>query len=118
VRVSRGERQAPSGSARRLLSDNAARYTHNRSLSRLLADHGIRHLLIPPRRPEVNGKVERYQQTLKRESALGQTYRSSNHRAAAPPYRLDHYNQPRPHSSLGGGHSPISRVHNLCRHDI
>lgn len=102
--------------ARRLMSDNAWTYTHNRDLARLLAERDVRHLLIPARRPQVNGKVERYQQTLKREWGLGQTYRSSQHRAAALPYWLDHYNTRRPHSSLGG-HPPISRVHNLCRHD-
>jgi len=47
----------------------------------LLARAGLQHLLIPIRRPQVNGKVERYQQTLKREWALGQVYRSSDHRA-------------------------------------
>jgi transposase InsO family protein len=102
---------------KRLLSDNAWTYTHNRSLALLLADHDIRHLLIPPRRPQVNGKVERYQQTLKREWALGQIYRSSDHRAEALAYWLDHYNQRRPHSSLDG-QPPISRVHNVPRQDI
>lgn len=100
----------------RLMSDNAWTYTHNRSLALLLADHAIRHVLIPPRRPQVNGKVERYQQTLKREWALGQTYRSSQHRADALTYWLRHYNEQRPHSSLGG-HPPIHRVHNLPRQD-
>ena len=61
--------------AQRLISDNAWTYTHNRALAALLSRHGIRHLLIPPHRPQVNGKVERYQQTLKREWALGQIYR-------------------------------------------
>jgi Integrase core domain len=35
---------------RRLLSDNAWTYTRNQSLAQLLADHDVRHLLIPPRR--------------------------------------------------------------------
>jgi transposase InsO family protein len=102
--------------AKRLLSDNAFVYRKNRSLSQLLAQQQIRHLLIPIRRPQVNGKVERYQQTLKREWALGQTYRSSNHRAQALSHWLHYYNQRRPHSSLGG-HPPISRVHNVPRQD-
>ena len=76
---------------KRLISDNAWTYTHNRALAQLLNGHGIRHLLIPPHRPQVNGKVERYQQTLKREWALGQIYRSSDHRAAALSHRLNHY---------------------------
>jgi transposase InsO family protein len=101
----------------RLMSDNAFVYRKNRSLRELLDRDGIRHLLIPIRRPQVNGKVERYQQTLKREWALGQTYRSSDHRAQALSHWLHHYNERRPHSSLGG-RSPISRVHNLPRQDI
>ena len=103
--------------AKRLISDNAWTYTHNRALAELLLDRGVRHLLIPYRRPQVNGKVERYQQTLKREWALGQTYRSSDHRAQALSHWLNYYNERRPHSSLGG-RSPISRVHNLPRQDI
>jgi transposase InsO family protein len=75
------------------------------------------HRRIPPRRPQVTGKVERYQQTLKREWALGQVYRSSAHRAAALSHWLAHYNERRPHSSLGG-RPPISRVHNAPRQDI
>jgi transposase InsO family protein len=101
---------------KRLMSDNAWTYTHNTALAQLLAAQGIRHLLIPPRRPQVNGKVERYQQTLKREWALGQIYQSSEHRADALTYWLRHYNEHRPHSSLNG-RPPISRVHNVSRQD-
>ena len=101
----------------RLMSDNAWTYTRNRGLRELLADNGIRHLLIPYRRPQVNDKVERYQQTLKREWALGQIYRSSNHRAQALSHWVSYHNERRPHSSLGG-QPPISRVHNVPRQDI
>jgi transposase InsO family protein len=102
--------------AKRLLSDNAFVYRHNRSLRELLDQHGIRHLFIRPRRPQTNGKVERYQQTLKREWGLGQTYPSSDHRAKALSHWLSYYNERRPHSSLGGL-PPISRVHNVPRQD-
>ena len=101
---------------RRLLSDNAWAYRHNRTLRELLAGEEIQHRFIRPRRPQTNGKVERFQQTLKREWALGQTYRTSDHRAQALSHWLDYYNERRPHSSLGG-RSPISRVHNLPRQD-
>jgi transposase InsO family protein len=103
--------------SKRLLSDNAFVYRHNRTLRELLERKGIRHLFIAPRRPQTNGKVERYQQTLKREWALGQVYRSSEHRAAALSHWLHYYNERRPHSSLDG-RSPISRVHNVPRQDI
>ena len=72
--------------------------------------------MIEKRRPQTNGKVELYQQTLKREWALGQTYRTSDHRAAALTHWLTHYNAHRPHSALGG-RPPISRVHNVPKHD-
>jgi transposase InsO family protein len=101
---------------RRLMSDNHWSYVRNRSLRELFAAHAIRHLLIEPRRPQTNGKVERYQQTLKREWARGQRYRSSEHRARALPHWLHHYNEQRRHSAIGN-HPPISRVRNVPRQD-
>ena len=101
---------------KRLLSDNAFVYRQNRSLRELLAERGVRHHFIRPRRPQTNGKVERYQQTLKRECALGEIYCSSEHRARALSHWLCYDNERRPHSSLGG-RPPISRVHNVLRQD-
>ena len=101
---------------RRLMSDNAWSYTKNRSLRELLGKHGIRHLTTKPRRPQTNGKVERFIQTLQREWAYGLVYTSSEHRSRALPYWLNHYNRSRPHSSLRG-QPPISRVRNVCRQD-
>jgi len=101
---------------RRLLSDNAFSYRKNGSLRELLQAHAIEHRFIQPRRPQTNGKVERFQQTLKREWGLGQVYRSSDHRAQALSHWLRYYNERRPHSSLGG-RPPISRVHNVPRQD-
>ena len=86
---------------RRLQTDNAWTYTKNRALAELLAREGISHRTIPPRTPKRNGKVERYQQTLKREWGLGQRYLSSEHRAEALPHWLHHYNHTRRHSSIG-----------------
>jgi len=96
----------------RLQTDNAWTYTHNRALQALLAARGIRHRTIPPRTPKRNGKIERYQQTLAREWAYGQRYRSSNARAAALPHWLAHYNTARPHSEIGN-RPPLSRAPNL-----
>ena len=96
---------------RRLQTDNAWTYTHNNALKALLAGRGIRHRTIPPRMPKRNGKIERYQQTLAREWAYGQRYRSSGHRAAALPHWLQHYNHERNHSSLSN-RPPITRVRN------
>ena len=102
--------------AKRLMTDNHWSYTRNRSLRELLQAHGIRHLRTPKRRPQPNGKVERFHQTMAREWAYGARYRSSRHRAQALPHWLRYYNERRPHSSLGG-RPPISRVHNVCRQD-
>jgi transposase InsO family protein len=103
-------------SAKRLQTDNAWTYIHNRSLRELLADRAIEHRRIPPRTPKRNGKIERYQQTLAREWAYGQRYRNSDCRAAALPIWLEHYNFTRNHSSLSN-RPPISRVRNDPRHN-
>jgi transposase InsO family protein len=98
--------------AQRLMTDNGFSYVKNRSLRELLAAHGIRHLTTQPYRPRTNGKVERFHQTMGREWAYGLAYRSHRHRNQALPHWLDHYNQRRPHSSIGD-QPPISRVHNV-----
>jgi transposase InsO family protein len=98
--------------AKRIMSDNAFSYVKNRSLRALLAARGIRHLTTEPYRPRTNGKEERFHQTMAREWAYGLAYRSHRHRNQALPHWLEHYNERRPHSSLGG-RAPISRVHNV-----
>jgi transposase InsO family protein len=100
--------------AKRLMTDNAFTYVHNRSLRELLAAQGIKHLRTQPYRPQTNGKVERFHQTMAREWGYGLSYRSSNHRQRALPHWLAYYNQRRPHSGIGN-QPPISRVHNLRR---
>jgi transposase InsO family protein len=101
---------------RRLQTDNAWIYTKNARLAALLKARGVEHRTIPPRTPKRNGKVERYQQTLKREWGLGQRYRSSRHRALALPHWLEHYNTTRRHSAIGN-RPPIDRVRNVLRQD-
>lgn len=98
--------------AERLLSDNAWAYTHNRTLRELLHARAIEHKTIRPYRPQTNGKVERYQQTLAREWAYGQTYASSHARRAALPHWLKHYNTTRNHSAIGD-RPPLTRVHQV-----
>jgi transposase InsO family protein len=98
---------------RRVMTDNAWAYTRGRSIRELLAKRKIRHLTTKPYRPQTNGKVERFHQTMAREWAYGVTYASHHQRAEALPHWLHHYNHDRPHSSLGG-RPPISRVHNVC----
>jgi transposase InsO family protein len=101
---------------RRVMTDGAWSYRRNRSLRALLDAHGIHHIVTPPYTPRWNGKVERFHQTMQREWAKGVRYRNSTARNRALPHWLRHYNQRRPHSALGG-HPPISRAHNLSRHD-
>ncbi len=101
---------------RRLMTDRAWSYIHNRTLARLLAVHAIRHLTTRPYTPRTNGKVERFHQTMAREWGYGHTYPTDRHRARALPYWLRYYNERRPHSALAG-RSPISRVRNLPGHD-
>jgi transposase len=98
--------------ARRLMTDGAFSYRHNRGLRELLSAHAIRHIITPPYTPRWNGKVERFHQTMDREWARGQRYHNSTARNNALPHWLRHYNHRRPHSSLGG-QPPITRAHNL-----
>jgi len=94
---------------RRVMSDNAWAYTHNRSLATLLAARGIRHLRTRPYRPRTNGKAERFIQTLLRDWAYAVRYETSHHRTLALTPWLDYYNQRRPHGALGH-QPPASRL--------
>jgi len=97
---------------KRIMSDNAFSSIKDRSLRALPAARGIRQLTTEPYRPRTNGKVERSHQTMAREWAYGLAYRSHRHRNQALPHSLEHYNQHRPHSSLGG-RAPLTRAHNV-----
>jgi transposase InsO family protein len=101
---------------KRVMTDNAFAYIHNRSLRELLLERDIGHLRTEPYRPRTNGKIERFHQTMGREWAYGVSYPSHHKRAHALPHWLDHYNQHRPHSSIGD-RPPISRVHNVSGQD-
>jgi transposase InsO family protein len=103
--------------ARRVMTDGAMVYRSNRAFHALLAQRGIRHIITPPYTPRWNGKVERFHQSMEREWAKGLRYRNSTARNRALPHWLEHYNERRPHSSLGG-QPPISRAHNLSGQDI
>jgi putative transposase len=82
----------------RLLSDNGAGY-----VSRAFRDYlnlvGIRHILAAPYHPQTNGKVERYQQSLKREvNQLPYELPSQLEQAIAD--FVDYYNYRRYHKAL------------------
>jgi transposase InsO family protein len=86
----------------RVMTDNAMTYTHSRQLAAFFAALGIRHLRTRPRRPQTNGKAERFIGTLQREWAYARLFRSNAERLASLPRWLDTYNRRRPHAALGG----------------
>jgi transposase InsO family protein len=100
----------------RVMTDGAMSYRRNIALRELFAQRAIRHIITPPYTPRWNGKVERFHQTMEREWAKGLRYRNSTARNKALPHWLRHYNERRPHSSLGN-RPPISRAHNLPGQD-
>jgi len=91
----------------RLMTDNAWAYQH--SLKAVCAQLGIRQKFIRPHCPWQNGKVERLNRTLVTEWAYRQPFTSNDQRTAALAPWLDHYNNRRRHSALGGA-TPISRL--------
>jgi putative transposase len=94
-----GMTEVPVKNRTRLLSDNGAGY-----VSRAFRDYlnlvGIGHILAAPYHPQTNGKVERYQQSLKREvNQLPYELPSRLERAIAN--FVDYYNYRRYHKALG-----------------
>jgi len=83
----------------KLLSDNGAGYV-SRSFRDYLRLVGIGHILAAPFHPQTNGKVERYQQSLKREvNQLPYELPSQLERAIAD--FVEYYNYRRYHKALG-----------------
>ena len=83
----------------RLLSDNGAGYV-SRVFRGYLSLVGIGHILAAPFHPQTNGKVERYQQSLKREvNQLPYELPSQLERAITD--FVDYYNYRRYHKALG-----------------
>jgi len=83
----------------RLLSDNGAGYV-SRAFRDYLRLVGIGHILAAPFHPQTNGKVERYQQSLKREvNQLPYEFPSQLELAIVD--FVDYYNYRRYHKALG-----------------
>ena len=95
----------------RVLTDNGSAYIstiHALTCRRL----DIRHLRTRPRRPQTNGKAERFIRTLLAGWAYGAIYHSSNERTQALDGWLWHYNHRRRHTALGH-QAPITRTNLL-----
>jgi transposase InsO family protein len=95
----------------RLLTDNGSAY---RSALHAIACRQlrIRHLRTRPRRPQTNGKAERFIRTMLAGWAYGAIYASSTERTAALDGWLHHYNHHRRHQAIGR-QPPIQRLNNL-----
>ena len=94
-----GMTDVPVENRTRLLSDNGAGYV-SRAFRDYLRLVGIKHILAAPFHPQTNGKVERYQQSLKREvNQLPYELPSQLERAIAD--FVDYYNLRRYHKALG-----------------
>jgi transposase InsO family protein len=97
----------------RLLTDNGSAFVAHRYAQACRA-LGLRHTRTRPRRPQTNGKAERFIQTLLHEWAYARVYATSEERAQALPPWLNHYNYKRPHGSLSH-QPPGSRLNNVSR---
>ena len=84
------------------MTDNHMSYTLSNDVRAALTEAGVRHLLIPARRPQVNGKVERFNRTLLEEWAYVRLHRSNGARLQALSRWVEFYNSSRPHTALGG----------------
>jgi transposase InsO family protein len=91
----------------RIMTDNA--WAYRWSLREVTTAIGARQIFIRPHCPWQNGKVERYNRTLQNEWAYHQVFTSNADRAAALEPWLEHYNNQRRHSAIGG-QPPISRL--------
>ena len=95
-----------------VMTDNGPCYTSHLYRDTLTAN-GIRHVRIPPRRPQLIGKVERFNRTMLDEWAYVQIYHSETERITALAEWIHTYNHHRNHTAIGG--PPITRATNLTR---
>jgi transposase InsO family protein len=93
-----------------VLTDNARNYLRKDFTAAL---SGIEHRRIRKRRPQTNGKVERFNRTLLDEWAYARLYTSNTQRTRALDRGLHLYNHHRGHTALGGD-PPITHATNLA----
>lgn len=98
----------------RVLTDNGSCYRSKR-WAEAMANTDCRHKRTRRRRPQTNGKVERFNRTLLTEWAYARPYKSEQLRRKALPKWLHIYNHHRAHTTLGGQppasrHQPVGTV--------
>jgi transposase InsO family protein len=96
----------------RVMTDNGSCY-RSKQFRSLLASAGIKHIRTRPYRPQTNGKVERFNLTLKIGWAYATCYASNQARVVDLPSWLHYYNHHRPHMALNGK-APMAVVNILC----
>ena len=92
----------------RVMTDNGSAYISTAHAIACRALH-VKHLRTRPRRPQTNGKAERFIRTMLGGWAYARIYGSSLERRAALDRWLDFYNRLRPHGALGR-QPPVSRL--------
>jgi transposase InsO family protein len=97
-----------------VLTDNARNYI-GKDFTAALGP--IEHRRIRYRRPQTNGKVERFNRTLLDEWAYARVYTSNGQRARALDRWLHLYNHHRGHTALGGD-PPVTHATNLAGQHI
>lgn len=95
----------------RVLTDRGSAYL-SKTFRGTAAELGVRTKTTRPRRPQTNGKVERFNRTLADEWAYARIYRTNSDRLEVLPRWLYRYNARRPHTALGGL-SPLDVVNNV-----
>ena len=85
----------------RVMTDNAWAYTAA-TFERAVESLDAVHKRTRPRRPQTNGKAERFIKTLLAEWAYGRLYRTNAERLDALPGWTTYYNAERTHTALGG----------------
>ncbi len=96
----------------RVMTDNGACY-RSKAFRAVLEAAGIKHKRTRPYRPQTNGKVERFNLTLKLEWAYAAVHDTNQARLDALGRWLHHYNHHRPHMAHNG-EAPMAFVNNLC----
>jgi len=81
-------------------SDNGLVFA-SRRYRRLLASYGLKQEFIHPHTPEQNGVVEAYHKTFKRECVWQHRFATLDKVIRVVSPWIEHYNNRRPHSSLG-----------------